>query len=125
MLIITYSSQYSLLFFYLGFALLVSGLLVIVSVALRYLSLGKPDFDLATSYECGFLPFDRARAKFEVKFFLVGLLFVLFDLEVVFVLPWAWGVAEYGLGQLFLLALFLSFLVAGFLYEIARGALDF
>jgi len=120
-----YSAQYSLLGIYLVFALVVSGVLVIVSVALRYLSISRPDFDLSTSYECGFLPFDRARAKFEVKFFLVGLLFVLFDLEVVFVLPWAWGVSEYGLGQFLLLVIFLSFLVLGFIYEVARGALDF
>jgi NADH-quinone oxidoreductase subunit A len=121
----SYYSQYSLLITYLGFAVLVSVLLVIVSVALRYLSVSKPDFELSTSYECGFLPFDRARTKFEVKFFLIGLLFVLFDLEVVFVLPWAWGISEYGLGQFILFVLFLSFLVVGFIYEVARGALDF
>jgi len=61
----------------------------------------------------------------RLSFFLVGLLFVLFDLEVVFVLPWAWGVSEYGLGQFLLLVIFLSFLVLGFIYEVARGALDF
>jgi len=122
---ITYFFSYYLILFYVVFSLFISLVLVLLSVLLRFLSLSRPDSELAAAYECGFLPFDRARNKFEVNFFMVGLLFVLFDLEVVFILPWGVAVSTFGGFQVCVLFVFLFVLVLCFAYELWQNALDF
>jgi NADH-quinone oxidoreductase subunit A len=124
-LIPPYAFYYALVGGYVLLGLLVTFVMVFLAVAVRYLSLRRPDSELAAAYECGFLPFDRDRTKFEVKFFMVGLLFVLFDLEVVFVLPWAIAVPLYSLISFFFFFFFLALLAVGFVYELAQRALEF
>ena len=77
-----------------------------------------------STYECGFEPFDDSRGKFEVKFYLVAILFIIFDLEIIFLFPWA--MAFYEIGQFGFLSMmfFLFVLTVGFVYEWMKGALD-
>ena len=74
-------------------------------------------------YECGFEAFEDARMKFDVRYYLVAILFILFDLEIAFLFPWAWRCARSGAGFLAMM-LFLAILVVGFIYEWKKGALD-
>jgi len=122
---LTYFFNYFLIVFYILFSLAISLVLVVVSVLLRYLSATRPDNQLASAYECGFLPFDKARNKFEVKFFMIAILFVLFDLEVVFVLPWSICIFVFSGFQFFLMVLFLLVLIISFVYELWQNALTF
>src|SRR5437879_1625500 len=96
---LSYFFNYYLILYYIIFSLFISLILVVVSVLLRYLSATKPDFELTAAYECGFLPFDRVRNKFEVKFFMIALLFVISDLEVIFILPWSLCLSFFSLVQ--------------------------
>lgn len=84
----------------------------------------KPDSEKLSTYECGFEPFDDTRRRFDVRFYLVAILFIIFDLEVAFLFPWA--VALGGIGWLGFLSMmgFLSLLTVGFVYEWRKGALD-
>ena len=120
-----YAFYYAVVVGYVVMAALITLLLVALALTVRYASARRPDGELAAAYECGFLPFDRSRSKFEVKFFMVGLLFVLFDLEVVFVLPWVTALPSYGIVSFFFFISFLSLLAVGFAYELAQKALEF
>jgi len=122
---LTYFFNYFLIVFYVLFSLAISFVLVILSVLLRYISATRPDNQLASAYECGFLPFDKARNKFEVKFFMIAILFVLFDLEVVFVLPWSVCILFFGSFQFGLMVFFLLVLIVSFIYELWQNALTF
>jgi len=122
---LTYFFNYYVIVVYICFSLLISFVLVLLSIFLRYISLIRPDVELASAYECGFLPFDKSRIKFDVKFFMVGILFVLFDLEVVFILPWSVYLMYFNLFQFFLMVIFLLFLVISFIYELWQEALYF
>jgi NADH-quinone oxidoreductase subunit A len=83
-----------------------------------------PDAEKLSSYECGFNAFDDARMKFDIRFYLVSILFIIFDLEVAFLFPWAVSLADIGvLGFLSMLG-FLAVLTVGFIYEWNKGALD-
>lgn len=75
------------------------------------------------SYECGFIPFDDARSKMEIQFFIVALLFVIFDLEVVLILPWCSIVGLVTYFEFWVMFFFLNILIIGFLFEWLRGAL--
>ena len=77
-----------------------------------------------STYECGFEPFDDARGKFEVKFYLVAILFIIFDLEIIFLFPWAIAFSEIGLFGFLSMMFFLFVLTVGFIYEWMKGALD-
>ena len=77
-----------------------------------------------TTYECGFEPFDESRGKFEVKFYLVAILFIIFDLEIIFLFPWAVAFYEIGLFGYLSMIFFLVVLTIGFVYEWLKGALD-
>ena len=84
----------------------------------------KPYAEKLSAYECGFDPFDDARRRFDVRFYLVAILFIIFDLEVAFLFPWAVSLADIGgLGFLSMIA-FLAVLTVGFIYEWCKGALD-
>lgn len=84
----------------------------------------KPDAQKLSSYECGFDPFSDARSKFDVRFYLVALLFILFDLEIVFLFPWAVTLGKIGIFGFWSMIVFLAVLAIGFIYEWKKGALD-
>lgn len=99
-----------------------------VSVAAVVLSLlvGKqnPDAEKLSAYECGFDAFDDARSKFDVRFYLVAILFIIFDLEIAFLFPWAVTLGEIGVFGFWSMVVFLGILTVGFIYEWKKGALE-
>ena len=84
----------------------------------------KPDVEKASAYECGFEAFGDARTKFEVRFYLVSILFIIFDLEVAFLFPWAISLGSIGVFGFWSMVLFLAVLTVGFIYEWKKGALE-
>lgn len=84
----------------------------------------KPDSEKLSPYECGFAPFSDARHKFDVRFYLVSILFILFDLEIAFLFPWAISLGTIGLFGFVSMLVFLAVLTVGFIYEWRKGALD-
>lgn len=84
----------------------------------------NPDSEKLSAYECGFEPFSDARSKFDVRFYLVCLLFIIFDLEIAFLFPWAVSLGEIGMFGFWSMVVFLSVLTVGFIYEWKKGALD-
>ena len=102
------------------------GLMVgVVPMALGWL-LGPshPDSEKLSPYECGFEAFEDARMKFDVRYYLVAILFILFDLEIAFLFPWAVVLSEIGLFGFVAMMIFLSILIIGFIYEWMKGALE-
>lgn len=84
----------------------------------------KPDSEKLSPYECGFEAFEDARMKFDVRYYLVAILFILFDLEIAFLFPWAVVLKEVGMFAFVAMMVFLAILVVGFIYEWKKGALD-
>jgi NADH-quinone oxidoreductase subunit A len=84
----------------------------------------RPDSAKLSPYECGFEAFEDARMKFDVRYYLVAILFILFDLEIAFLFPWAVVLKEIGSFGFFAMLLFLAILVVGFIYEWMKGALE-
>jgi NADH-quinone oxidoreductase subunit A len=99
----------------LGLALMLSAILIAVR---------KPDPEKLSAYECGFPPFDDARMKFDVRFYLVSILFIIFDLEVAFLFPWAVTLGDTGAFGFWSMMVFLGVLTIGFIYEWRKGALE-
>jgi NADH-quinone oxidoreductase subunit A len=88
------------------------------------LSPNRPDAAKLSPYECGFEAFEDARMKFDVRYYLVAILFILFDLEIAFLFPWAVALREIGAAGFWAMMIFLAILVVGFVYEWKKGALD-
>ncbi len=84
----------------------------------------NPDSEKLTSFESGFDPFDDARGRFDVRFYLVAILFIIFDLEVAFLFPWAVALGDIGVFGFWSMMLFLGVLTVGFIYEWKKGALE-
>jgi NADH-quinone oxidoreductase subunit A len=84
----------------------------------------KPDAQKNSAYECGFEAFEDARMKFDVRYYLVAILFILFDLEIAFLFPWAVALKDIGAIGFWAMMIFLAILVVGFVYEWKKGALD-
>ena len=84
----------------------------------------KPDNEKLSAYECGFEAFDDARGRFDVRFYLVAILFIIFDLEIAFLFPWAISLGNIGLFGFISMMIFLFILTVGFVYEWKKGALD-
>ena len=84
----------------------------------------RPNEAKNSPYECGFEAFEDARMKFDVRYYLVAILFILFDLEIAFLFPWAVALKEIGLVGFWAMMIFLAILVVGFAYEWKKGALD-
>jgi len=84
----------------------------------------RPDAEKLSSYECGFEPFEDARMKFDVRYYLVAILFIIFDLEIAFLFPWAVALDRIGMFGFLAMVLFLAVLVVGFVYEWKKGALE-
>ena len=113
--------EYLPVLLFLGVALI---LCVLFMVASAVLAPSKPDPEKLSAYECGFEAFDDARLKFDVRFYLVAILFIIFDLEVAFLFPWAVSLGEIGLFGFWSMVVFLGVLTVGFVYEWRSGALE-
>ena len=97
---------------------------LILMLAPLIAAVSNPDVEKNSAYECGFEPFESARLKFDIRFYLVAILFVIFDLEVAFLFPWAVGFQHIGSSGFWSMMLFLLILTIGFLYEWKKGALE-
>ncbi len=106
---------------FIGVACFVSGAAVLGSFLVAR---QRPDDEKLSPYECGFEAFDNARSKFDVRFYLVTLLFIIFDLEIAFLFPWAITLGEIGLFGFWSMMVFLGVLTVGFVYEWKKGALE-
>ncbi|MEO0467125.1 MAG: NADH-quinone oxidoreductase subunit A [Pseudomonadota bacterium] len=106
---------------FLGFAAILSILFIVGSAILAP---SNPDPEKNSAYECGFNAFDDARMKFDVRFYLVAILFIIFDLEVAFLFPWAVSLGEIGIFGFWSMVAFLGVLTVGFIYEWRSGALE-
>jgi NADH-quinone oxidoreductase subunit A len=104
------------------------GVAAVIGVALLVapfiVAFKNPDPEKLSAYECGFNAFDDARMKFDVRFYLVSILFIIFDLEVAFLFPWAVVFKEVGLFGFWSMMVFLAVLTIGFVYEWRKGALE-
>jgi NADH-quinone oxidoreductase subunit A len=106
---------------FLGLAVALGLILVLAAVVL---AVRNPDPEKVSAYECGFNAFDDARMKFDVRFYLVSILFIIFDLEVAFLFPWAVAFGEISMAAFWSMMVFLVVLTIGFAYEWKKGALE-
>jgi NADH-quinone oxidoreductase subunit A len=106
---------------FIGVAAVIGVALLLSAFVLAY---KNPDPEKLSAYECGFNAFDDARMKFDVRFYLVAILFIIFDLEVSFLFPWAVAFGKLGLFGFWSMMLFLGVLTVGFIYEWKKGALE-
>ena len=100
------------------------GLGLVLILAAVILAVRHPDPEKVSAYECGFNAFDDARMKFDVRFYLVSILFIIFDLEIAFLFPWAVAFQEIGMLAFWSMMAFLAVLTVGFAYEWKKGALE-
>jgi NADH-quinone oxidoreductase subunit A len=100
------------------------GLGVILMITPILIAYRNPDPEKLSAYECGFNAFDDARMKFDVRFYLVSILFIIFDLEVAFLFPWAVTLGDNGVYGFWSMMIFLGILTIGFIYEWRKGALE-
>jgi len=114
-------SEYLPILIFLGLAIAL-GLILIIAAAI--VAVRNPDPEKVSAYECGFNAFDDARMKFDVRFYLVSILFIIFDLEVAFLFPWAVGFADISMTAFWSMMVFLAVLTIGFAYEWKKGALE-
>jgi len=114
-------ADYLPLVVFIALAALIGVALLIAPFLVAY---RNPDAEKLSAYECGFNPFDDARMKFDVRFYLVSLLFIIFDLEVAFLFPWAVAFHDIGAFGFWSMMLFLAVLTIGFVYEWNKGALE-
>jgi NADH-quinone oxidoreductase subunit A len=97
---------------------------VVPMLAGWFLAPNRPDAEKLSPYECGFEAFEDARMKFDVRYYLVAILFIIFDLEIAFLFPWAVALNEVGMTGFLAMMVFLGVLVVGFVYEWKKGALE-
>ena len=114
-------AEYLPILIFLGIAI---ALAVIMVGASYVIARQRPDSEKVSAYECGFEAFDDARSKFDVRFYLVAILFIIFDLEVAFLFPWAVALGEIGVFGFWSMFVFLVVLTIGFIYEWKKGALE-
>jgi NADH-quinone oxidoreductase subunit A len=116
-----YLAEYLPILVFLAIAI---GLSAIIVLASMLVARQRPDAEKISAYECGFEPFDDARQRFDVRFYLVAILFIIFDLEVAFLFPWAVSLGNIGLYGFWSMMFFLAVLTVGFVYEWRKGALE-
>lgn len=105
--------------------IIVSLLAGVVMISLgAFLAPHKPNSEKLSPYECGFESFEDSRMKFDVRYYLVAILFIIFDLEIAFLFPWAVVLEEIGMFGFLSMMLFLGILIVGFIYEWKKGALE-
>jgi len=114
-------AEYLPILIFLGIA---TGLAALILLASFVIARQRPDSEKLSSYECGFEPFEDARSRFDVRFYLVAILFIIFDLEVAFLFPWAVSLGHIGLLGFWSMMIFLAVLTIGFVYEWRKGALE-
>ena len=103
---------------------LAAGLSMAMVLASLIMGAQRPDAEKNSPYECGFEPFEDARMRFDVRFYLVAILFIIFDLEVAFLFPWAVALGDIGVFGFWSMVVFLLILTVGFVYEWKKGALE-
>jgi len=113
--------EYLPILIFLGLAL---GLVVAMLGGSYLIARQNPNSEKLSPFECGFAPFDDARGQFDVRFYLVAILFIIFDLEVAFLFPWAVALGDIGIFGFWSMMLFLAILTVGFIYEWRKGALE-
>ena len=106
------------------FAVVAGGFGIVLMVLGYLLGPKRPDAEKLSPYECGFEAFEDTRMKFDVRYYLVAILFIIFDLEIAFLFPWAVVLEELGIFGFWAMFIFLGILVVGFLYEWKKGALE-
>ena len=106
---------------FLGIAVVIAVMAIMASIMV---ATQRPDVEKNSTYECGFDAFSDARHKFDVRFYLVAILFIIFDLEVAFLFPWAISLGKIGLFGFWSMVIFLGILTIGFIYEWRKGALE-
>ena len=106
------------------FIVIGAGMAIAMYLLSKILSPSSPDSEKLSAYECGFEAFDDTRSKFDVKFYLVSILFIIFDLEIAFLFPWAVSLGNIGALGFYSMMFFLFILTVGFIYEWRNGALD-
>jgi NADH-quinone oxidoreductase subunit A len=105
--------------------LVIAGVIAMAMVAASIvLARQRPDSEKLSPYECGFEPFEDARIRFDVRYYLVAILFIIFDLEVAFLFPWAVSLGDIGMFGFWSMMVFLAVLTVGFIYEWRKGALE-
>ncbi|MGE5766104.1 MAG: NADH-quinone oxidoreductase subunit A [Bacteroidota bacterium] len=114
-------AEYLPILIFLGIAV---GLSAVIVAASYIIARQRPDSEKVSAYECGFEAFDDARSQFDVRFYLVAILFIIFDLEVAFLFPWAVALGDIGLLGFWSMMIFLAILTVGFIYEWKKGALE-
>ena len=114
-------NNYLTIIIFLAIALILSFGFVILNFTF---SPKNPDPEKLSAYECGFEPFNDSRMEFDIRFYLVAILFIIFDLEIAFLFPWAITLGNLGYLGFFSMMLFLFILTIGFIYEWKKGALD-
>ena len=116
-----YIQQYLPIMVFFGIALIIS----VVAIGIPFIfAEDKPDAEKSSAYECGFEAFADARNKFDIRFYLVAILFIVFDLEIMFLFPWAVSLKQIGIYGFWSMIIFLSILIIGFIYEWKKGALE-
>jgi NADH-quinone oxidoreductase subunit A len=113
--------QYFPILLFIGFGLVLG---MAMLGAGRLVSPNRPDPEKLSPYECGFEAFEDARMKYDVRYYLVAILFILFDLEIAFLFPWAVVLRDIGMFGFVAMMIFLAILVVGFIYEWRKGALE-
>ena len=118
---LNFLNNYLTIIIFLAIALILSIGFIVLNFAL---SPKNPDPEKLSAYECGFEPFNDSRMEFDIRFYLVAILFIIFDLEIAFLFPWAITLGNIGYFGFFSMMVFLFILTIGFIYEWKKGALD-
>ena len=121
MILPEYLQNYLPILMFLGVAV---GLAIVMVVIPFIVALRRPDEEKNSAYECGFEAFSDARGKFDVRFYLVAILFIIFDLEIAFLFPWAISLGDVGVFGFWSMMVFLAVLTVGFIYEWKKGGLE-
>jgi NADH-quinone oxidoreductase subunit A len=125
MILHEYSLNYNI-YISLGLCILTSFVLAVVILGASYgIAIQTPDVEKTSSYECGFEPFEDSRNRYDFRFSIIAILFLIFDIEIIFLFPWAISLNITGMEGYFTGTFFLLVLTLGFIYEIAKGALNF
>jgi NADH-quinone oxidoreductase subunit A len=113
--------EYLPILIFLGIAV---GMTLMILMASFMIARQRPDTEKLSPYECGFEPFEDTRGRFDVRYYLVAILFIIFDLEVAFLFPWAVSLGNIGMFGFWSMMFFLAILTIGFVYEWKKGALE-
>lgn len=114
-------ATYYPIFVFLSIAIILS---LVITILPRILAPFKPSKNKLSAYECGFDPYGEARSKFDVRFYLVAILFIIFDLEIMFLFPWAISLSKIGIAGFGSMMCFLGILLIGYIYEWKKGVLE-